>query len=44
MGNRFGPNGFLIGSEPAGLVVEVAQIVVHEGAGFDELAPRGHVV
>ena len=30
MGNTVGPNGFCNGLEPAGLIVKVPQIVVHE--------------
>ena len=37
IGNTFGPNGLLIGSSLAGLVVEIAQIVVHEGDEPDPL-------
>ena len=51
IGNRFGPNGFLIGSSQQVLIVEVAQIVVHEGDEpnvladlFDtHLLPRKHL-
>ena len=42
MGNTFGPNGFVDRFEPARLVVEVAQIVVHEGDEPDALADLRH--
>ena len=41
MGNTFGPNGILDRLEPARLIVEVAEIVVHEG---DEPDPVAHLL
>ena len=42
MGNTFGPNGILDRLEPTRLIVEVAQIVLHEGDEPDALAHLRH--
>jgi hypothetical protein len=42
VGNTFGPNGLSIRFEPAGLVVEIAQIVLYEDDEPDPLADLRH--
>ncbi len=42
IGNTFGPKGIVDRFEPAGLIVEIPQIVVHEGDEPDPLADLRH--